>query len=543
MKYQIAVMLFSACLAFACRPSEAPQANEYHIVPKPVQLDAREGRFTFRNDTRIFLADSSPELEKVGLYLAELLRPSTGLPLELTAEGGADNAVVLTLDEAVANPEGYVLSVTPEYIQIKAAQPAGAFYGVQTLRQLLPPEVNRTEKAEGVTWSAPCVEIADHPRFAYRGMHLDVARHFFPVEFVKRYIDLLAMNKMNRFHWHLTEDQGWRIEIKKYPKLQEIAAFRKETVIGHNNDQPRRFDGQRYGGYYTHEEVREVVAYARDRFVTVIPEIEMPGHSQAALAAYPELACTEGPFEVATHWGIFEDVYCPTETTFKFLEDVLMEVMELFPSEYIHIGGDECPKKRWEESAYVQDLMKREGLKDEHEVQSYFIQRMEKFLNSHGRNIIGWDEILEGGLAPNATVMSWRGTEGGIAAAKQRHDVIMTPTNYCYFDYYQSKAPDEPLAIGGFLPLDSVYSFEPVPAVLTAEEAKHILGAQANLWTEYIKTPEYAEYMAYPRGIALAEVAWSPKESRDFEDFKGRLVKYLKHWDVLRVNYAKHVLE
>jgi hexosaminidase len=367
-------------------------------------------------------------------------------------------------------------------------------------------------------------------------MHLDVSRHFFPVEFVKKFIDGLASYKMNRSHWHLTEDQGWRIEIKKYPRLTEIGAWRKETMVEKNFD-PYVGDGIPYGGFYTQDEVREIVAYAAERHVTVVPEIEMPGHSTAALAAYPELACTEGPFEVSTIWGVKDDIYCPSEKTFAFLEDVLTETMELFPSEYIHIGGDEVPKRRWEESELAQEVMRREGLADEHELQSYFIRRIEAFLLSHGRRLIGWDEILEGGLAPEATVMSWRGMEGGIEAARQGHDVIMTPTDHAYFDYYQGPAEEEPLAIGGYLPLEKVYELEPVPEELTEEEGKHILGAQGNVWTEYIKTADHAEYMTFPRLLAMAEVGWTPAERKDWDDFNRRVGSHVERLDARGFNF------
>jgi hexosaminidase len=415
-------------------------------------------------------------------------------------------------------------------ITVVAAGPAGLFYGVQTLRQLIPgdgPVGRRT---------VPAVTVSDRPRFRYRGMHLDVGRHLFPVSFIKRYIDLLSRYKLNAFHWHLTDDQGWRIEIRKYPLLTQVGAWRRETVKEQNLD-PYVGDGIPYGGFYTQDEVREVVEYARRRHVTVIPEIEMPGHSQAALAAYPELACTSGPFEVRTTWGVDEDVFCPTERTFAFLEDVLTEVLVLFPSPYIHIGGDEVPKTRWKESPEAQGVMRREGLKDEHELQSWFIRRIERFLLSKNRRLIGWDEILEGGLAPEATVMSWRGTAGGIAAAQQGHDAIMTPGSHLYFDYYQGDPAFEPLAIGGFTPLDRVYAYEPVPDTLTADEARHIIGAQANVWTEYLKTPAQVEYMALPRMLALAEVVWSPRESRDWADFARRLPAELAALDRIGVNY------
>ncbi|MFZ2898283.1 MAG: family 20 glycosylhydrolase [Saprospiraceae bacterium] len=455
--------------------------------------------------------------------------PAKLVYLEGVYQPTGPNGLEFIPDATVAHPEGYKLSIRPEGIKIRFREPAGAFYAVQTLNQLATPN--------GVM---PCLDIEDAPRYAYRGMHLDVGRHFFPVEFIKKYIDLLARYKMNRFHWHLTEDQGWRIEIKKYPRLQEVAAWRKETLVGHYSQQPHQFDGQRYGGYYTQEEIKDVVAYAKQRHVTIVPEIEMPGHSQAVLAAYPELSCHGQPVEVATKWGVFENVLCPTEETFEFLENVLLEVMDLFPGEYIHIGGDECPKAQWKASAFCQELMKKEGLKDEHELQSYFIRRIDKFLTSHGRKLIGWDEILEGGLSPNATVMSWRGVQGGIDAARAGHDVIMTPTSFCYFDYYQSMRNDEPLAIGGFLPLEKVYIFEPTPSELTAEEAKHILGAQGNVWTEYMPSSEQVEYMAFPRAIALAEVLWTQPENRNYKDFLSRLERELPR---LPANYADHLFD
>ncbi|NNK82545.1 MAG: family 20 glycosylhydrolase, partial [Flavobacteriaceae bacterium] len=375
------------------------------------------------------------------------------------------------------------------------------------------------------------------------GMHLDVGRHMYSVQFIKKYIAALAMLKLNTFHWHLTEDQGWRIEIKKYPKLQEIAAFRNETLLGHFSDQPHQFDGKRYGGYYTQEEIKDIIAFAKERHVTVIPEIELPGHSQAAIAAYPELGCTGEQVEVATKWGVFEDIYCPKEETFTFLEDVLDEVLALFPSEYIHIGGDEAPKTRWKNCNHCQALIKIEGFKDEHELQSYFISRIETYLNGKGRKIIGWDEILEGGLAPNATVMSWRGINGAIEAVKQKHDVIMTPTSHCYFDYYQSENDNEPIAIGGFLPLEKVYSFNPIPNELNEEEAKYVLGAQGNIWTEYMKTSEHVEYMSFPRILAMSEVVWSKKDNKRYPDFVKRVEYFHKRLDALEINYANHLYE
>ncbi|RZK94571.1 MAG: beta-N-acetylhexosaminidase, partial [Hymenobacter sp.] len=388
--------------------------------------------------------------------------------------------------------------------------------------------------------SLPAVEVADKPRYSWRGMHLDVSRHFFPVEFVKQYIDYLALHKMNTFHWHLTDDQGWRIEIKKYPKLTSVGGYREGTLIGHYGAKVPEYDNVRYGGFYTQEQVKEVVKYAQDRYITVVPEIEMPGHALAALAAYPELSCTGGPFKVGQTWGVFDDIFCAgNEQTFSFLQDVLTEVMPLFPSKIVHIGGDEAPKTRWKTCPKCQARIKTEHLKDEHELQSYFVQRMEKFVNTKGKTIIGWDEILEGGLAPNAAVMSWRGMEGGTAAAKQKHQVVMTPGEFVYFDHAQGDPAQEPLNIGGYLPLAKVYSFEPTPPELNAEERKYILGAQANLWTEYIPTTQYVEYMVLPRMSALAEVLWTPASQKNWESFKVRMQPQYQRFAALGANYSK----
>jgi hexosaminidase len=359
-----------------------------------------------------------------------------------------------------------------------------------------------------------------------------------PKEFILKYLDYMAFHKLNTFHWHLTEDQGWRIEIKKFPRLTEVGSVRKETLVGHYGS--NSYDGKPAGGFYTQEEVKEIVAYASDRFITVVPEIEMPGHALAALASYPELGCTGGPYEVGTTWGVFDDVYCAGNAkTDTFLMDVLKEVIPLFPGEYFHIGGDECPKTRWKECPVCKQKMKEEGLKTEHELQSYFVQRMERFLNENGKKLIGWDEILEGGLAPNAAVMSWRGEDGGIAAARERHYVVMTPGEYCYLDHYQADPITEPLAIGGYLPLKKLYGYEPIPAILSKEEAKYVLGAQGNVWTEYMQTPAQVEYMVFPRAAALAEVVWSPKGARDFDGFKTRLSRLSKFYDLMGINYCK----
>lgn len=481
--------------------------------------------------TVTLVAGSAEETAVAELLKAHLEKKK--LTVTISSQSTDEDVVKLEImTETDLHPEGYRLTVNQDGIVIQAGTAAGLFYGVQSFIQL----------AADVK-QIPFVEIEDQPRFAYRGLHLDVGRHMFPVDFIKKYIDLMARFKFNRFHWHLTEDQGWRIEIKKYPKLQQLAAYRKETVVGHAG-KSKTYDGERYGGYYTQEEIKEIVEYARKRHITIIPEIELPGHSQAALAAYPELGCTGGPYEVATTWGVFENVYCAgKEETFQFLQNVLDEVLELFPSEYIHIGGDECPKTSWKNCRQCQARIKKEKLKDEHELQSYFVQRIEKYLNNKGRQIIGWDEILEGGLAPNATVMSWRGEAGGIEAAKQQHKVIMTPGNWCYFDHYQDTVATEPLAIGGLTPVAEVYAYEPVPPQISPQEAAYILGAQANLWTEYIKAPAHAEYMAYPRACALAEVVWSDKNNRNYEGFRRRLTANRWLLDDLQVNYAKHIFE
>ena len=527
------VLLYSAC------GKEKKNVEKVGIIPQPLEMEFQNEVFVLDEDTKILYPES---FSQVATFFSDYINNRSEIRMEKT-DKDSRNAVVFLKDASITNEEGYKLSVTPKKIVISAATPKGAFYAIQSLRQLMPVALESGnyredgEKEIGI----PTVEIYDEPRFAYRGQMLDVGRHFFPVEFVKKYIDLMAMFKFNTFHWHLTEDQGWRIEIKKYPKLTEVGAYRDSTVIGHYQDKPRKWDTTRYGGFYTQEEVKEVVKYAQERFITVIPEIEMPGHSEAALAAYPELGCTGGPYQVQGLWGIHSNIYCTKEETFTFLEGVLDEVMELFPGKYIHIGGDEAPKEKWEQCEVCQALIRSEGLADEHELQSYFIQRIEKYLNSKDREIIGWDEILEGGLAPNATVMSWRGIEGAVEAAKQHHDVIMTPTAYCYLDYYQYKEDKEnrdPLAIGGYLPLEKVYSFEPIPEELTAEEAKYVLGSQVNLWTEYIDSPEKVEYMEYPRAIAMGEVAWSAKENKDYDNFLYRLEPVIKRLDAMGVKHG-----
>ena len=542
MKKLLFVFLAVFFLVTGCRQASlSDTGRNYAIIPAPVSLVESGGDFVFSDKSRIIVTKLTDETRLAADFLAGLVgNPSD---LEVAIEEGdkaKKDCVFMSIDTTVGNNEGYILDIRPKRITIKAGSASGLFYAIQTIRQLLPAEVEKHEKVENISLSVPACIIKDEPRFAYRGMHLDVGRHMFPVEYIKRYIDMMALHKMNRFHWHLTEDQGWRIEIKKYPRLTEVGAFRKETIVGHGGTKPAEFDGKPYGGFYTQDEVRDIVRYARARFVTIIPEIEMPGHALAALASYPELSCTGGPFEVATKWGVFNDVYCAgKEQTFHFLEDVLSEVIDLFPGEYIHIGGDECPKTRWEKCPFCQKRIRDEGLKNENELQSYFIKRIEKFLISRNRKLIGWDEILEGGLAPEATVMSWRGIAGGIEAARQGHDVIMTPGDYMYLDHYQADPVDQPLAIGGYLPLERVYSYDPLPAELTVDEQKYILGLQGNLWTEYIPTPEQMEYMAYPRMFAVAETGWTPDRLKDFEDFLARFEVLRKRYDETGINYFK----
>ncbi|UCG88976.1 MAG: family 20 glycosylhydrolase [Gemmatimonadota bacterium] len=531
------ICFYLLAVAVACRSD----VSEYHVIPFPASISHRSGQFVLDENTAVVVSDpTDEELMRLARYAAEMMGIQLGTAVDIDTQpavAGSDNTIGFFLTEEDDRSEAYRLAVDSEAVKLESGSPAGLFYGLHTLRQL-PQEASERSAlhGEGGTWFIPAVEIEDSPRFTYRGMHLDVGRHFMPVDFIKRYIDLMAMYKMNTFHWHLTEDQGWRIEIKKYPRLTEVGAFRRETIL-EQNFEPYVGDSTPHGGFYTQEEIRELVAYASERYVTIIPEIEMPGHSIAALASYPELACTEGPFEVATVWGIHEDIYCPSEETFSFLEDVLTEVMDLFPSRYIHIGGDEAPKVRWEESPLAQEVIRSEGLADEHELQSYFIRRIEEFLTAHGRRLIGWDEILEGGLAPDATVMSWRGTAGGIEAAKLGHDVIMTPTSHVYFDYYQGDPDHEPLAIGGYTPLEQVYSFEPVPGELSRSESRHVLGAQGNVWTEYMKTADYVEYMVFPRLLALSEVVWSPRQRRNWDSFVPRLQSQLRWLDRFDVNY------
>ncbi len=538
--------LLAGALALACASCTAEKEANYQVIPLPQEVSlTQENPFKLNENVLIAYPENNALLQRNAEFLSEYIQQATNYAPKTKAIAAGEqvkNAIVLGLDPSIANKEGYVLTTTPEGININGQTENGVFYGIQTLRKPIPAE------AKEATILIPAGEIKDEPRFSYRGMHLDVGRHFFPKEFMKKYIDLLALHNMNTFHWHLTDDQGWRIEIKKYPKLTEIGSQRSRTVIGRNTQE---YDNTPYGGFFTQEEAKEIVKYAQERYITVIPEVDLPGHMLAALAAYPEMGCTGGPYEVCPRWGIFEDVLCiGNDQTMQFLEDVMNEIIEIFPSKYVHIGGDEAPRTRWEKCPKCQARIKTEGLKAdknhtaEDRLQSYCMTRIEEFLNSKGRQIIGWDEILEGDVAPNATVMSWRGMEGGIKAAQLGHDVIMTPTSFCYFDYYQTAdTKDEPLGIGGYVPIEKVYSLEPVPAVLTEEQSKHILGAQANLWTEYIHSSEHVEYMVLPRMAALAEVQWTQPEKKDFKDFTKRLARLMKFYQRDGFNYAKHVFD
>ena len=530
--------IFAILLSFFVLTAQA----QLNLVPAPAEYTAGKGTFGISKQTVIVCA---PSLNRHAVLLKDYLQSVYKLSLTITSQQRAANAINLSVKKIGTTAGAYTLNVNNTQADLTGDDEAGLFYGLQSLFQLLTP-------GEEDVINLPQLAIRDYPRFQYRGMHLDVARHFFPVSFVKKYIDYLAAYKFNTFHWHLTDDQGWRIEIKKYPLLTAVGGYRNGTITGRYPGKGN--DSLRYGGFYTQAQIKEVIQYAAARYITVIPEIEMPGHASAAIAAYPQLSCfptedtrlpkgtvwsgSQKGKQVQQTWGVFEDVFAPTDYTFNFLQEVLDEVIKLFPSNYIHIGGDECPKEAWKRSDFCQQLIKEKGLKDEHGLQSYFIQRIEKYINSKGRKIIGWDEILEGGLAPNAAVMSWRGEEGGIAAAKQDHEVVMTPGSHVYLDHTQSRNEDS-VTIGGFTPLEKTYSYEPIPAALNEVQAKKIMGAQANLWTEYIKNASKVEYMIFPRMIALSEVLWSPKAKRDWKDFERRLPFIFKTLEAKKINYSK----
>ncbi len=530
-----------AAMAFLLPSTAAGQTADFNIIPRPQQVNVSyDAPFTLSAKTVISLGTNSHNMKRNANMLASYIEQATGIrPAVGKGKNGA--TIVLTIDKTIANAEGYKLDADAKQIRIAGASAAGVFYGIQTLRKSLPLVNGKASKV-----SIPAVHIADAPRFAYRGTHLDVSRHFVTADSVRQFIDMLALHNINRFHWHLTDDQGWRIEIKKYPLLTQIGSKRAQTVIGHNSG---KYDGKPYSGFYTQKQIRDIVKYAADRYITIVPEIDLPGHMQAALAAYPDMGCTGGPYEVWQKWGVSDNVLCAgNDKTLTFIDNVLKEITKLFPSKYIHVGGDECPKTQWQKCPKCQARIKalnleaKDGHSAEERLQSYIITHASNYLKSLGRNTIGWDEILEGGLAEGATVMSWRGESGGIAAAKQHHDVVMTPNSYLYFDYYQSlDKANEPLAIGGYLPLETVYSYEPMPKELTADEARHIIGVQANIWTEYMPTFKQMQYMALPRLAALSEVQWSQPALKDYTSFTNRLTEFTHLYDRLGYNYAKHL--
>ena len=525
---KLALVLAFCAGMIACSGGKAVK-GDYGVVPLPQEVTLTNGApFVLSPSTKISYPEGNDKMKRNARFLASYIQEITGYELA-TATGQPGKGISLVIDQSIQNPEGYQLSVSDNGIRIAGSTDAGVFYGIQTLRKSIP------ATAQGMNVELPAATINDYPRFAYRGMMLDVSRHFFPVDSVKTYLDILALHNQNTFHWQLSDDQGWRIEIKKYPELTQIGSKRKETVIGHNSG---TYDGKEYGGFYTQDQIRDVIDYAAERHITIIPEIDMPGHQLAALATYPELGCTGGPYDVWGQWGVADDVICAgNEKSMQFLEDVLSEVIDLFPSEYIHVGGDEAGKSAWKKCPKCQALMKEKGMKNVDELQSYMIHRAEEFLNSKDRKLIGWDEILEGGLAPEATVMSWRGEDGGIKSARMGHDVVMTPGNYMYLDFYQADPKTQPYAIGGYTPIKKVYSYDPVPAdSLTAEECRHILGVQANTWTEYIQTPEHLEYMMFPRALAVAEIGWTPQELRTWEDFKPRMNNHISKLHRMGIN-------
>ena len=505
---------------------DTPFSQNNNIIPEPTEQTIKQEYFSINENPNII---SEFEFNSAATLLKNTLKE-----LNIISEKKSKNVIIFSKNKKL-DLEEYTLDINSDEIIIEASSHLGAIYACQSLKQLI--LLNNRKGSVKIQSQF----IKDSPRFKYRGMHLDVGRHMYSVDFIKKYIDGLSMLKFNNFHWHLTEDQGWRIEIEKYPELNNVGSYRDSTLIGHYTDKPWQFDKTRYGGFYTKDEIKEVVGYAEKRGINVIPEIEMPGHSQAAISAYPEFGCTGDNVGVAPLWGVFKDIYCSKNETFDFLEEIIDEVVELFPGKYIHIGGDEAPKTNWKACGNCQNVIDREKLKDEHELQSYFITRMEKYINAKGKQIIGWDEILEGGLAPNATVMSWRGVSGGIEAAKMNHEVIMTPNATCYFDHYQAKNTDnEPLAIGGYTPIEEIFNYEPIPDELDQSLHKYIIGAQGNVWTEYMKTSEHVEYMVFPRIFALSEVVWS-KNKPSFEVFEEKVVDFYPILEEMDINYSKHL--
>ena len=535
------IILLTGCLLWSCQPQKTFTGKEINLIPQVQKMTLGTSSFHFDEGTTLVVQNS--EQEGIATLFSSLFEKSAGWKPKIITGGSEGSNQLIFKTDGNLNEEGYTLDITTEKIEIKASKPVGFFYAIQTLRQLLPAEIESSQKQEKTEWLVPVISISDSPAFKWRGYMLDVSRHFFPKEDVIQMIDYLAIHKINTLHLHLLDDQGWRIEIKKYPKLTAVGAWRVDREDKPWNSRPKQEAGEKAtnGGFYTQEDVKEMVAYAQKRFINIVPEIEMPAHVTAALAAYPQYSCTGGPFTVLPGgvWPV-TDIYCAgNDSTFLFLQDVLSEVIDLFPSKYIHIGGDEATKTEWDKCPKCKKRIKTEGLKNSGELQSYFIKRIEKFINSKDRILLGWDEILEGGLPPKATVMSWRGTQGGIDAAKQGHDVVMTPVNPCYFDFYQGPKEDEPLAIGGFNPLQKVYEYNPIPKELDAEAAKHILGAQANLWTEYVPTFKHAQYMTFPRIAAMAEALWSSKEVKNWNDFYRRIQTFTKRYDQMGINYAK----
>lgn len=539
--FVVLLIFLSYALFWSCEPNRTFAEGEIALIPKVQKMILGESSFKFRGSTKFVV--ESVDQKVIASQFADSFEKATGLKLQVVVGGDKGSNQVYFKTEPIMAPEGYVLEVQKNRIEIKAAKPAGFFYATQTLRQLLPVEIESAKKQEPIDWVVPVVEITDSPAFKWRGFMLDVARHFFPKEEVFRLIDHLSMHKINTLHLHLVDDQGWRIEIKKYPRLTEVGAWRVDRGDKPWNARTKQEPGEKatYGGFYTQEDIKEMVAYAQKRFITIVPEIEMPAHISSALAAYPQFSCSGGPVTVPSG-GLWANtnMYCAgNDSTFLFLQDVLSEVIDLFPSRYIHVGGDEAIKTEWKKCWKCRARMRVENLKNESELQGYFVKRIANFLNTNGRVLIGWDEIREGGLPAEAAVMSWQGMQGGIDAAKQGHDVVMAPNSYVYLDYYEGPKRKEPLAIGGYLPLKTVYSFDPIPKKLNPEEAKHILGAQANLWTEFVPDLKHAEYMTFPRIAALAEAVWSRKEVRNWDDFSRRIQLFMKRYDQLGINYSK----
>lgn len=531
----ISVYVMVVFLLWSCKTSQ--KENCVSVIPAPIYCEQHDGVYSISRKTLLQVAENDKEVFRTARMLSSTINTSTGISLKTVYSDIDDKSEGICFVNAGLPKEAYSISVTPKRILIEYGDGAGAFYGVQTLLQLLPAEIFSKVRVHGINPCVPCCNIEDAPRFKYRGMHLDVCLHFFNLDFLKRYVDIMSIHKVNIFHLHLTEDQGWRLEIKKYPLLAQEGQWRKETVVGSLNS--GIYDGIPHGGYYTQEQMRELIEYAAERYVTIVPEIELPGHALAAISCYPELSCgLEDHYETATKWGVFRQVYCTKDKTFEFLEDVFDEVFELFPSKLVHIGGDECPKHSWKLCPQCQSVIKKYGLKDEYELQSWFVTRMEEYINSKGHEIIGWDEILQGGLAPNAKVMSWLGEEGGIKAAKQHHEVVMAPYPKYYLDYWQADPDSEPLAMGGPTTLNTVYEYNPVPEELSPEERKYIIGVEGCVWTEYMATGEHVEYMAWPRMCAIAESGWSASDRKDWKSFTERLEVHLKRLSAYGVNYC-----